>query len=445
MGWFSPKPPLISLEKAWVERRMCWLADKFGIDRLLSAKVLLPTDEYFPGLYQGTPDCAQQLFQQLCEHMQISANRFAIEVMPERAISGPIGLLEGENGQSLIGITESLLHQPEELVAHLCTLLSHELLVGTGFLDADAEDLDWLVELLPVYLGIGIFGANRHVPPHSHDAPITWWRLSTEGYLPPRMFGYAFALFAYARQETNPVWIEHLRLDVSTVVREGMRFLSKKGESLFHPNTAHLKHYPVSESDLLLQLRGGIASTRIAALHEVTDQQKASPEVVEACIQCLYDKDRFVPGEAADTLASLGQSATEAIPTLIQILSHEDMITRARAARALGQLQAPVEEVLHPFEVLLALEQRAVTQMVAVGLSHYGHDGQPLTKPILRALNTALIECDFESIHLLLASLVQIHPEPLQTIEEYFHDEELCRMALDSLEELVESIDDTQP
>jgi hypothetical protein len=41
-GWFVPKCPLNTREK-WTEDRMRWLADRFGIDRLLSAKVVLPS------------------------------------------------------------------------------------------------------------------------------------------------------------------------------------------------------------------------------------------------------------------------------------------------------------------------------------------------------------------------------------------------------------------
>jgi hypothetical protein len=44
LGWFLPKCPLATREKTWVEWRMRWLADQFGIDRLLRARVILPTE-----------------------------------------------------------------------------------------------------------------------------------------------------------------------------------------------------------------------------------------------------------------------------------------------------------------------------------------------------------------------------------------------------------------
>jgi len=60
-GWFAPKCPLRTGEKTWTETRMRWLADTFGVDRLLKAHVLVPTPTSFPTPYHGTPADAQHV------------------------------------------------------------------------------------------------------------------------------------------------------------------------------------------------------------------------------------------------------------------------------------------------------------------------------------------------------------------------------------------------
>ena len=52
-GWFRPTCPLATGEKVWVESRMAWLAQNLGMDRMLQAPVVEPTEEYFPDEYQG--------------------------------------------------------------------------------------------------------------------------------------------------------------------------------------------------------------------------------------------------------------------------------------------------------------------------------------------------------------------------------------------------------
>ena len=53
-GWFRPQCPVDPELKLWIERRMAWLTDRFGWDYLLARPVILPTDEFFPDLYEPT-------------------------------------------------------------------------------------------------------------------------------------------------------------------------------------------------------------------------------------------------------------------------------------------------------------------------------------------------------------------------------------------------------
>lgn len=45
-GLLEPTLPVSLAEKHWIESRMCWMADTFGISRLRNATVVLPTPDF---------------------------------------------------------------------------------------------------------------------------------------------------------------------------------------------------------------------------------------------------------------------------------------------------------------------------------------------------------------------------------------------------------------
>ena len=154
-GLFAPKPPLVVREKAWIEVRMRWLAGQFGINRLLNAKVAMPDNNWLPEDYEGTADDARRLLDRLCGFMQIPPSSIQLEVCEDAAMPGAAGLYE----PGLIRLAESQLADLPALVAVLAHELAHDLLVGRGLLKDDL-DAEWVTDLLPVYLGLGLFTAN---------------------------------------------------------------------------------------------------------------------------------------------------------------------------------------------------------------------------------------------------------------------------------------------
>jgi hypothetical protein len=54
-GWFRPRCPVDTWEKAWTEQRMVWLAQRLGLEKLQPAQVVTPIPEFFPGEYRVAP------------------------------------------------------------------------------------------------------------------------------------------------------------------------------------------------------------------------------------------------------------------------------------------------------------------------------------------------------------------------------------------------------
>lgn len=313
-GWFAPKCPLNVLEKTWTEWRMRWLADQFGVGRLLQAKVILPTEEYFPSPLGSDPKSPRYLLDRLCAYMGVPPSSISLEIVPDEQMPGAAGLYH-QRKRSLICVALSQLTDPVRLLATLTHELAHELLLGGGILSADVSDHEWVTDLLPVFLGTGISLANATIQDSSgYSGTWSWWSISRQGYLPSRMFGYAFALFAFVRGETEPTWAEHLRLDARSSLQAGLRYLHKTGDSLFHPDTIHTPLSPLTETLAIERLRTGTPTVRLATLWDIPRAALTSPEVLEAVKACLKDRDSHLIAEAARTLAIFGPAAESAIP-----------------------------------------------------------------------------------------------------------------------------------
>ena len=75
LGLLGAKCPLPACDKLWIEQRMCWLAEVFGIERLRRAPEVVPTADWFPNRYTGAP-----------EDIVSQAKRVLAEAPPEPAI-----------------------------------------------------------------------------------------------------------------------------------------------------------------------------------------------------------------------------------------------------------------------------------------------------------------------------------------------------------------------
>jgi hypothetical protein len=225
---------------------MRWLAQEFGLPRLRGATVVLPTDEFFPGRYDATKKAGRALVARVCDYMGINPAGVQVRFYTERQPlviegagmqhwDGAAGLYQDSPwGEQVIKIEASALQDPTVLVATAAHELGHVLLLGQGRISHEVEDQEELTDLLTVFLGLGVFTANSRVRSSaSHDGLTESFSIRRLGYLSQPITGYALALFAFARGETDPAWAGHLCADVRSPFRTGLRYLQKTGDCLF--------------------------------------------------------------------------------------------------------------------------------------------------------------------------------------------------------------------
>jgi hypothetical protein len=113
-GWRSAKCPLDTYEKTSTEWRMRWLAQQFGIERLLRAEVVLPNDEFFPEPVGESADDAQRLLERLCGYFGIDSRNIELEVAAEAQLTNAEA--EGQQGQQrIVRIVDQYLPVPTQL------------------------------------------------------------------------------------------------------------------------------------------------------------------------------------------------------------------------------------------------------------------------------------------------------------------------------------------
>ncbi len=118
------------------------------------------------------------------------------------------------------------------MVATIAHELAHVILLGEGRLDPEYVDHESMADLLTVFYGLGIFNANSVFSFEQWtNNQAQGWRAERRGYLTEEMFGYALALFAYARNESKTEWSSFLNVNVRTYFKNGFKYLTKTGDT----------------------------------------------------------------------------------------------------------------------------------------------------------------------------------------------------------------------
>ena len=225
---------------------MLWLVEEFGRDALRGAVVVLPTDEFFPDQFSGDEGAARALVDRVCAYMGVAPGRVELEFFAdqdkelgaglpcaESSYDGVAGHYRKRRDKFLINIESSQLSDPMLLIATCAHELGHVRLLGEGRVSAGYEDHEPLTDLLTVFLGMGVFTGNSVFSFRQWtDAFSQGWQTARRGYMTEEMFGYALALFAWARGEQRPAWSKYLGGNVGSYFKNGHRYLEKTGDTL---------------------------------------------------------------------------------------------------------------------------------------------------------------------------------------------------------------------
>ncbi len=236
-GWSTPKCPVEPDVRAWVDDRMRWLVGQFGWEMLIESEIILPVPEHFPAPYDGSKEAIRELFEQVCEYMNVDQEKIDLKLYSERrdarsalghySTAGTAGLYEAGKERTTIWLESSNVNDPASVVATLAHELSHVHLLGGGRISREELDHEPLTDLAAIFFGMGVFTANSSLRDRATDyGNWSHWSISRTGYLVDAVLGYALALFAFVRDEMSPSWARFLRPTSECCLASRWRFWS---------------------------------------------------------------------------------------------------------------------------------------------------------------------------------------------------------------------------
>lgn len=212
---------------------------------LADTPVVLPTRDFFPPTETIGHERAQYLFQTVRDLMGMGDWACDLEAQPMRDtgrqvsefvfIQGgddPNGTFRIEpSGRVVITYAPDLLDDPQSLIASFAHELAHYLLSPHADL-AEDETHELMTDLTVAYTGFGVFGANSAFRFEQHgDAFGQGWRSRSAGYLSPRSWAFALAVFGELRGSDGGMG-GHLGSNIEAERRKAAAYLRKRPELL---------------------------------------------------------------------------------------------------------------------------------------------------------------------------------------------------------------------
>lgn len=249
IGLFKRRHFLDEEDEAWHIATWKFLLDSFGgLEALRATRLVNATREFFPPTEATGNARAEHIF--ACVKKFAGMQNWPCELVaqPERIRTHvaefvhlkilenapPLGTFSVDKGVVTISYDPESLKDPAVLVATLAHELAHYLLAAKRLEVPGGEEMhEFTTDLATVYLGLGLFGANRAFEFSQHgDAFGQGWRYSSTGYLRQRDWVFALAVFLKLRDEKaeslKPLLKPHLYSDLCAAEK----YLAKNPELL---------------------------------------------------------------------------------------------------------------------------------------------------------------------------------------------------------------------
>ena len=243
---FKPSCPCDLAAKAWVERRLLWLAEEFDDHAFNGRRLVLPTPEFFPDKHEPTEKCVRRLLDRVCGYMDIDPDRVELKVESRFGkvwlvdesgtyLGQPVGTCEAGWGKSLIMLDSAGFDDPVGLIGTMAHELAHVHLMGEELFTGGEYDNELTTDLTVVHFGLGLFLANQERGLENAHGKWPGTGLLKPEYMTAPMFGWALAHLAWFRGEAWPAWAKYLASGPRANLKQGLRYLTATADTRYKP------------------------------------------------------------------------------------------------------------------------------------------------------------------------------------------------------------------
>jgi hypothetical protein len=243
---FEPKEFLLPEDEAWHLQTWLWMLRHFGgIERLRASPIVTPTDACFPPTDVTGENLARYVFDRV--KTQAAMDNLSFRLIPQPSSDADVrsgsvvrpegkvveGTFSEESGQIVITYDLAKTQEPLTLVSIFAHELAHYPIAHAGEEPPGGSEMkEFATDLMTVFLGFGIFGADCAVKFWAGPGRGGGWGSSTLGYLREVDWVYALAVFLNLRGEDDSKLKNYLKPALYSELKTASHILARNPEKL---------------------------------------------------------------------------------------------------------------------------------------------------------------------------------------------------------------------
>jgi hypothetical protein len=338
----KPRPPLTTYLRVDIELLMRRSIDVLGLEVVTGAEVVtciadLPLDLSSP---RSLVESADIEVRRRMNMMDVDTDITLVDG-DQLGYPSTYKAAAAEGGSTVISVADDTARDPLRTVMELAYQYAYHYWrtqPSPRPLDTDPRTTN----LLPVCFGLGVLASDASLYDQQwSQAGWSGWSLSRSGYYNAAELGYALALFARARGESNPVWAQNLRLDSRVAAAQAWQFFEQHEESggtlLF--DDAKIPSSDRNLNELAAWLSGDDLTFALAAGYALSKFDELPPLAVQAALAATHSGDRDLRPVAVSLLAGARHASGEVTARVRRLIKSrwiQTSLAAIQAADALG-------------------------------------------------------------------------------------------------------------
>lgn len=246
---FASKPLLEEGVQRWLVDTYSWAIEQFNGDLLKhESKLVLPTNEFFPGRVSSVHEMAERVFEQTVKYagMQnwplklVAPNVATNTQIPAltcsrllRGDSAHIVITQNEGSMIEIGYNPAQVNQPQDLVSSFAQVLATLLVYQAPTLPPGGKDnIPQAIDLVACFMGFGVIFANTAFQFKGGCGSCNNRFANRQSTLTELETVYSLALFCLLKGVDKTKVLPHLKGHLRSTFKKALKELGKEKEQL---------------------------------------------------------------------------------------------------------------------------------------------------------------------------------------------------------------------